>query len=84
MGQYASRRLTRRLYRAMPWVGSIVALATLGSAIRKKGWLGGVTHTALDFSPFVGSAKNLAEAIRGRDFIPDKSIGDDRLSKVTH
>jgi hypothetical protein len=70
--QYAGRRLTRRLYRAMPLIGSLVAIATLGSAIRRKGWLGGAADTALDFVPFVGGAKNLAEAVRGRDFIGDK------------
>jgi hypothetical protein len=72
--QYATRRATKRLYRAMPWIGSIVALATLGAAIRRKGLLGGTVSTALDFIPFVGGAKNLAEAARGRDFIRDKRV----------
>ena len=72
--QYAARRATKRLYRAMPWIGGLLALATLGSAIRRKGWFGGTVHTALDFVPFVGGAKNLAEAARGRDFIRDKRI----------
>ena len=70
--QYATRRLTRRLIRAMPWVGSALALATLGGAMRRKGIVGGALHTALDFIPFVGGAKNLAEMGRGRDFFPDK------------
>jgi hypothetical protein len=70
--QYAGRQATRRLVRAMPWIGGIVALATLGSAIRRKGFLGGSLHTALDMIPYVGSVKNLAEAGRGRDFIRDK------------
>jgi hypothetical protein len=70
--QYAGRRLTRRLYRSMPWIGGVIALATLGSAIRRKGFFGGAIDTALDFIPFVGGAKNLAEASRGRDFIGDK------------
>jgi len=74
MTQYASARLTRRLYRSMPWVGSVVAVMTIGSAIRRKGWLGGTLDTALDFIPFVGGAKNFAEAARGRDFIRDKSV----------
>ena len=73
--QYAARRATKRLYRAMPWIGGILALATLGSAIRRKGLFGGTVHTALDFIPFVGGAKNLAEAARGRDFIRDRRIG---------
>ena len=70
--QYAGRKMTRRLTRALPWVGSAIALITLGSAIRRKGFIGGSMDTALDFIPFVGGAKNLAEAARGRDFIPDR------------
>jgi hypothetical protein len=70
--QYASRRITRRLYRSMPWIGSLVAIATIGSALRRKGVLRGTMDTALNFIPFVGGAKNVAEAVRGRDFFPDK------------
>ena len=72
--RYAGRKLTHRLIRTMPWIGSLVALATLGSAVRRKGFLGGTLHTALDFIPFVGGAKNLAEMGRGRDFFPDKPV----------
>jgi hypothetical protein len=70
--QYAAGRVTRRLVRAVPWIGGIVALVTLGSAIRRKGFLGGSVDTALDMIPFIGGAKNLAEIGRGRDFIRDK------------
>jgi hypothetical protein len=70
--QYATRRVTRRLTRTLPWIGSLIALATLGGAIRRKGWLGGTADTALDFIPVVGGAKNLAEIARGRDFIKDR------------
>jgi hypothetical protein len=72
LGRYASRRLTRRLTRTLPWVGGAVALITIGSAIRRKGLLGGTLHTTLDFIPFVGGLKTLAEMARGRDFFPDK------------
>jgi len=72
--QYATRTATRRLARAIPWIGGAIALVTLGSAIRRKGFLGGTVHTGLDFIPFVGTAKNLAEAVRGRDFIPDRIV----------
>lgn len=64
--------MTKRLMRSMPWFGAALALITLGGAIRRKGWIGGTAHTALDFIPFVGAAKNLAEARRGRDFFPDR------------
>ncbi len=70
--QYARTRATKKLSRALPWLGGLLALATLGGAIRRKGWFGGTLDTALDFIPFVGGAKNLAEAGRGRDFIRDK------------
>jgi hypothetical protein len=70
--QYGARRITRRVSRSMPWIGGLLALATLAGTIRRKGWLGGTADTALDFIPFVGGAKNLAEAARGRDFIRDK------------
>ena len=64
--QYASRRVTRRLYRTIPWFGAVIALLTLGQAIRRKGLLRGSLDTALDFTPVVGSVKNMAEVGRGR------------------
>ncbi len=72
IGQFASRRATRKLTRAIPWLGAIIALMTLGAAIRRKGWAGGALDTALDFTPVVGTMKNMAEVGRGRDFIRDR------------
>jgi len=77
VSQYAAGRLTRRLYRSVPWIGSLVALFTIGQAIRRKGFFGGTVDTALDFIPFVGGAKNMAETARGRDFIPDRRVTRD-------
>jgi hypothetical protein len=74
LGRYAQRRMIRRVTHAMPWIGGALALMTLGAAIRRKGWLGGTLDTAVNFLPFVGTAKNLAEVGRGRDFIPDKRL----------
>jgi hypothetical protein len=71
--QYATRRATRKLVRAVPWLGAVIALATLGSAIKRKGWFGGALDTALDFTPVVGTMKNMAEVGRGRDFIRDRA-----------
>jgi hypothetical protein len=71
--QYGQRRIARKLLRAAPWLGSLVALATLGAAIRRKGVMRGTADTTLDFIPFVGGIKNVAEAIRGRDFLSDKA-----------
>jgi hypothetical protein len=72
--QFATRRATRKLTRAVPWVGAVVAILTLGAAIRRKGWMGGTLDTALDFTPVVGTLKNFAEVGRGRDFIRDRAI----------
>jgi hypothetical protein len=70
--RYGQRRLRRRIARSIPWLGALVAIATLGGAIRRKGWFGGSVNTVLDAIPFLGGAKNVAEVYRGRDFIPDK------------
>ena len=72
--RYGQRRMKRRIARSLPWVGAAVAIATLGGAIRRKGFFGGTLNTALDAIPFVGGAKNIAEVYRGRDFIRDKRV----------
>ena len=70
--QFATRRATRTLRRSLPWIGSVMALLTLGAAIKRKGFVGGTLDTALDFTPLVGTVKNMAEVGRGRDFIRDR------------
>ena len=70
--QYATRKATRKLTRAVPWLGTVIALMTIGGAMRRKGVFGGALDTALDFTPVVGTLKNVAEVGRGRDFIGDK------------
>lgn len=72
--QYVQRRLTRKLLRAIPFLGAVVALATLGAAIRRKGFVGGSVDTALDFIPGVSGVKNVAEIVRGRDLIRDRRL----------
>ena len=71
--RYATRKVARRLSRSIPWIGAVVAIATLSSAIRRKGLVRGALHSALDAIPFVGAAKNGAEFVRGRDFFPDRT-----------
>jgi len=58
----------------MPWIGGLVALAAVGTAVRRKGLFRGALDTALDATPGVGAVKNAFEAIRGRDFIRDKPV----------
>ncbi len=74
VGQYARGRVVRRLVRSVPWVGAVVAIAAIGTAIQRKGLVGGALDTALDATPGVGFLKNAFEAIRGRDFIKDKRV----------
>ena len=70
--RYGQRRVLSRASRAVPWLGAIVALATVGAAIRRKGLLRGTLDSALNAIPFVGGMKNAAEVVRGRDFIRDR------------
>ena len=72
LGNYAGRKIARRLTRSIPYIGAFIALATLGSAIGRKGLFRGTLHSGLDAIPFVGGAKNIAEMARGRDFLPDR------------
>jgi hypothetical protein len=72
--RFGQIRLARRVARSLPWVGAAIALYTLGSAIRRKGLVGGAMDTALNAVPFVGGVKNAAEVIRGRDFIRDRPV----------
>ena len=71
---YAARKLARRLTRSIPFIGAAIAIVTVGSAIRRKGLTRGAIHSGLDAIPFLGGAKNLAEAARGRDFLRDRTI----------
>jgi len=71
--KYGQRRLMRRASRSIPWIGAAVALLTIGSAIRRKGFFGGTLDSALNAIPYVGGMKNAAEVVRGRDFIRDRA-----------
>jgi hypothetical protein len=71
---YAGRKLARRLTRSIPYIGALIAIATVGSAIRQKGLVRGAINSGLDAIPFLGGAKNLAEAARGRDFLRDRVV----------
>jgi hypothetical protein len=71
--KYGQRRLMRRVGRSLPWIGTAVALFTIGSAIRRKGLFGGTLDSAINAIPFVGGMKNAAEVVRGRDFIRDRA-----------
>ena len=72
--RWGGARVSRRMTRAMPILGVVVAAATLGAAMRRKGFLRGALDTALNAMPFIGAAKNVVEVARGRDFVPDKTV----------
>ena len=72
--RWGGARLSRRLTRELPILGAVVALATIGATMRRKGFFGGLVDTGLNAIPFVGTAKNAAEIVRGRDFIPDRGL----------
>ena len=72
--QFGQRRIARKMIRAVPFLGAVVALVTVTRAMKRKGMLPGVIDTTLDFIPYVGGVKNTVEVVRGRDFIPDRTI----------
>ena len=73
IARWGGMRMSRRLRRSMPWIGGLIALATVASTMRRKGVLGGALDTGLNAMPFIGAAKNVVEVARGRDFFPDRT-----------
>lgn len=72
MVQWGGARLSQRAVRSIPWIGAAVALATVAATMRRKGFFRGALDTGLNAVPFLGAAKNVAEIVRGRDFIADR------------
>lgn len=70
--RWGGARLSRRLRRSIPILGTAIAAATVVATIRRKGVVSGTIDTGLNAVPFVGALKNVAEVIRGRDFFPDR------------
>lgn len=65
-------KLSRRVVRAAPWVGTAIALATVVATMKRKGFFRGALDTGLNAIPFVGATKTAIEYARGRDFFPDR------------
>jgi hypothetical protein len=72
--RWGGARLSRRLSRSIPWIGGAIALATVVSTMKRKGFFNGLFDTGLNAIPFVGAAKNTVELVRGRDFFPDREV----------
>lgn len=70
--RWGGARLSRRAAEALPWVGALVAVVTVFGTIKRKGVVRGSLDTALNATPFLGALKNIAEELRGRDFIADR------------
>lgn len=65
-------QIVKRGAKAVPYLGTAVAIGLIGHSIRRKGVVKGVIHSGLDAIPFVGTAKNVVEFFTG-DLIPDKN-----------
>src|SRR4051812_41590001 len=59
--RWGGARLSRRLSRSLPWVGGLIAVATVASTMRRKGVISGVLDTGLNAVPVLGAAKNVLE-----------------------
>jgi hypothetical protein len=74
-------QVAKRAAKMLPFGGTFIVVALVGSDIRKKGLLGGVVNSGLDAIPILGLAKNAVELVRG-DFIPDRSSNDNGKRKL--
>lgn len=63
--------VAKRVAKAIPYVGTAMAIGLVGFDIKRKGVVKGVLNSGLDAIPFVGLAKNGIEFFTG-DFFPDK------------
>ena len=64
-------QVAKRVAKTIPFGGTVVAIALVGSDIKNKGVVKGIVNSGIDAIPFVGLAKNAVELVTG-DFIPDK------------
>lgn len=64
-------QVAKRVAKTIPFGGTAIAVALVGTDIRNKGVIKGLVNSGLDAIPFVGLAKNAIELVRG-DFLPDK------------
>ena len=76
-------RLSKRLRRSVPYIGTAIALATVVATVRRKGLVSGSIDTGLNAMPVVGAVKNAIEVIRGRDFFPDRAPAAGGAPRVT-
>jgi hypothetical protein len=70
--RYGQRRATRKLLRAVPWLGTVAVIVSVVETMKRKGVIAGAMDSALDAIPFLGGVKTVCEAVRGREFIPER------------
>jgi len=64
-------QVAKRVAKTIPFGGTAVVIALVGSDIKRKGVVKGLLNSGIDAIPVIGLAKNAVELVRG-DFIPDK------------
>ena len=64
-------QVAKRVAKTIPFGGTAVVIALVGSDMKKKGVVKGIVNSGIDAIPIVGLAKNAVELVTG-DFIPDK------------
>jgi hypothetical protein len=64
--------VAKRVGKAIPYVGTAMAIGLVGYDIKRKGVVYGVINSGLDAIPFVGLGKNVIEFFTG-DWLPDKT-----------
>ena len=72
VARWGAVRMSARLRRSVPIIGTLIAVAAVAATMRRKGVISGAFDTGLNALPFVGAAKNVFEVARGRDIFPDK------------
>jgi hypothetical protein len=82
--EWGGLHVSRRVAKSVPLLGAVVVVATLGLAMRRKGVVGGLVDARLNAVPFLGAAKNVAEVVRGRDFVPDRPTPPARARRKPH
>jgi len=68
-------QIAKRVAKSLPYVGSALAISLVGYNVKKKGLFRGVSDSALDAIPIVGTVKNVTEFFTG-DLIPAKETSE--------
>jgi hypothetical protein len=76
-------RIARKAAKAVPILGTALAIGFVGYEIKKKGIARGLIHTALDATPVVGFVKNTIELFTG-DWLPDKPVRKEYRKEIRH